>query len=95
MIKHVVFFKLKAGYKTEVDTVIKQLQSMKGKVKPLEYIEVGKGFGDSSNAYDICLQTHFLNRDDLFQYQSEPTHVKIKEYLKDVCGSIASVDYEV
>ncbi|HSQ33927.1 MAG TPA: Dabb family protein [Peptostreptococcaceae bacterium] len=93
MIKHIVFFKFDNN--EDAKEVKKRLLDMDGKIDVLKYIEVGENFFESERNYDLCLITHFNNKEDLNIYADHPVHVLVKQYIGTVAKSSAVVDYEI
>jgi hypothetical protein len=97
MIKHVVLFKLKdfpEAEKQEVREKIKSLlEGLKGKINVLKYIEVGLNVELNTQAYDICLITHFENKADLDAYVIHPEHLKVVDFIRASTSARTAVDY--
>lgn len=97
MINHVVLFKLKEFPQTEKQEVREEIKSLleglKAQINELKYIEVGLNIDVNTQAYDICLITHFENMEALEVYRTHPDHLKVVEYIQATTASRAAVDY--
>ena len=97
MINHVVLFKVKdypEPEKQEVRAKIKLLlEGLRGKIKELKHLEAGLNVEMNTQAWDICLITHFENMEDLNVYRVHPEHLKVVEYIQASTASRAAVDY--
>lgn len=99
MINHVVLFKLKEFETSEekqnvLDELQRKLLSLRGVIKELKYMEVGKNLTLNSPSFDLCLITHFESVADLDIYRVHPEHLKVFEYIKEVTVGRAAVDFE-
>ena len=94
MITHIVMFKLKDRSEENIKKAADVLLSMRGKIEPLRYIEVGIDFLHSDRSYDISLITKFDTAEDLDTYQEHPYHVDVvKKYMHAVREASVAVDY--
>lgn len=99
MIKHIVMWKLKdtAEGKTKLENakwIKKNLEGLFGVVKEIKHMEVGVNINKSDMAFDAVLISHFETLDDLETYRSNPAHVKIAQYIKNVRDDRVVVDFE-
>ncbi len=99
MVKHIVFFRLKAqangASKSENARIIKErLEGLRGRIPGLRHLEVGLNFAAGDAAWDIALYSELESREALERYQSHPEHQKIGEFIGQVRESRALVDYE-
>lgn len=99
MIKHVVFFRLKAqamgASRSENARRIKQgLEALNGRIPGLRKLEVGVNFAQGDASWDLALCSELDSREALQAYQSHPEHKKIAEFIGSVRESRAVVDYE-
>ena len=93
MVRHTVLFKLKKS--EDVDGAIKVLESMKGNVKEIIDIEVGKDFLHSERSFDIYLSVVLKDRKALEDYQNHPYHVNVvKKHMHQVRESSVALDFE-
>ena len=100
MIKHIVMWKLKEraleNTKEKNAIMLKiELESLIHKIKEIKHIEVGLNFSNRENAYDACLYTEFLNKEDLNSYAVNPDHLKVKEFITKISSDSNIIDYEV
>lgn len=98
MINHVVLFKLNDYPEEEKKNVISEmkarLEGLKDKIEQLKFIEVGVNYQLNAKSFDIALQTHFENLEDLDIYRDHPEHLKVVEKIAGWASARAAVDYE-
>ena len=56
-------------------------------------MEVGLDINRGKNAYDLCVHVTFKTRDDMTWFYSEPSHIEVENFLKEVTTSSHIVDY--
>lgn len=100
MVKHIVIWNLKesAEGRTKAQNLEEmkiQLESLKGKIETIEYLEVGINFNDTQDAYDIVLYSEFRDREGLDVYQKHPEHIKARDFIRKVRLEKKVVDYEI
>lgn len=95
MIRHIVMFKIKDEYKSEISQLVKNFYGMKGKIEGMVDLEAGADFLGSERSYDLALITVFENRAAFDAYQTHPVHMPVKKRMHEVrCASVAC-DYEI
>lgn len=100
MVKHIVMWKLAESYEGMDSAAIaeemqRRLLAMRDTVPMLREIECGIDFNRSERAWDIVLYSSFDSRASLEEYQKDPEHEKVKEFVRKVATAQAVVDYEV
>jgi hypothetical protein len=101
MVKHIVLWKLDAGYSAEDKKTIcndfhKKLYNLKNEITVLAHIEVFMNNEKTSvTNYDIMLDTAFNSLDDLNTYLSHPAHLKVVEYVKTLKLQRAAIDFMI
>ncbi len=90
--KHIICIKLFDANKAP--EVRERLLSMKGKVPQLENIWVGVDFLHSARSFDVVMIAELSGRNVLDDYQNDPYHVSVKEYLKTVAEKTVALDCE-
>lgn len=96
MVEHIVCFKLKpeAGPEEEA-RLLKILGDLRQSVPGIVDLSVGKSFTpERGQGFTIGLVVRFDDREGLAAYGPHPSHVKVKEYVSQVCDSVLAVDYE-
>lgn len=98
MLKHIVMFKLKeaalgADKAENLQRVRWQLVALKDKIAEIKSFEVGVNVTNSGAAYDLALLSEFDSQTALLSYQSHPEHLKVAEFVQEVCESRIVVDY--
>ena len=95
MIRHIVMFKIKDEYKSEIPQLLKNFYGMKGKIEGMVDLEAGADFLGSERSYDLALITVFENRAAFDAYQTHPVNMPVKKSMHEVrCASVAC-DYEI
>lgn len=98
MITHIVFFKLKdsangsSAHENALELVAK-LRGLKETIPCLEELEAATDISRTGASFDVALLTRFQNAEDLETYRVHPTHVKVVEFVQEVCSERAVVDY--
>ena len=95
MIRHIVLFRIKDEYKSEIPQLVKNFYGMKGKIEGLVNLEAGADFLNSDRSYDVALVTEFVNREALDAYQTHPVHLPVKKRMGEVRVSSVACDYEI
>jgi hypothetical protein len=72
-----------------------QLEALKDKIAEIKFFEVGVNMTNSGTAYDLALLSEFDSQRALLTYQSHPEHLKVAEFVHEVCESRVVVDYFV
>lgn len=94
MIKHIVMFKLKEKTQENMDQAITALNSLKGNIETLKFLEIGIDFLGSERSYDIVLTAYFDNPEDLKTYAGHKNHLPVVDIMRSLCSSSIVVDYE-
>ena len=96
MVRHVVFFKFKADVnETDRADIVARLKALPERVPGVLKPEVGEDFLKSPRSYDVALVFGFEDRAALDRYQNHRNHVSVVERVRQLCESIAAVDYEI
>ncbi len=95
MIRHIVLFRIKDEYKSEIPQLVKNFYGMKGKIEGLVNLEAGADFLHSDRSYDVALVTEFVSREALDAYQTHPVHLPVKKHMGEVRVSSVACDYEI
>ena len=94
MVKHIVMFKLEKKSQESVDQAMMALNSLRGNIETLKYLELGNDFLGSERSYDIVLTAHFDDRDGLKTYASHKNHLPVVDKMRSLCSASIVVDYE-
>jgi hypothetical protein len=95
MITHIVFFRLIDPAPENIAATRGILLGMNGKIPEIRHLEVGVDVIRSERSYDLAIVTRFDSLADLKAYQVHPCHARdVVPYLKSVCSSIITVDFE-
>ncbi|MCI0526399.1 MAG: Dabb family protein [Nitrospira sp.] len=98
MIKHIVMFRLEKSAlgDTKQENVKKLktvLESLREKIVEIKHLEVGISFAESETSSDVVLYSEFANKEALDAYQKHPEHLKVVDFVKQVCAERRVVDY--
>lgn len=93
MIRHIVLFKIKPEYKSEIPSIVEGFYSMVGKVDGLVSLEAGADFLGSQRSYDVALVTAFRDRASFDAYQDHPAHQPVKKRMHEVRETSVACDY--
>lgn len=94
MLTHVVLFKLKVRSVENIVEVVSWLAPLADKIPEVRSLEVGADIVNSPRSYDVALIIKFDDLDAMQAYQVHPDHVPVADFLRQVCDSIVSVDFE-
>ncbi len=97
MIKHFVMWQIKDDLNKDETTfeMKKKLEKLKNVIPQILQLEVGIDIiKNPYSNFDIMIETHFKNFEDLKTYQEHPEHLKVVEYVKKVVKNRACVDYK-
>lgn len=95
MIRHIVMFKIKDEYKSEIPQLVENFYSMKGKIEGMVNLEAGADFLQSDRSYDLALITEFSTREAFDAYQNHPVHLPVKKRMHEVRSASAACDYVI
>ena len=91
MFVHIVFFKFHDSSNRK--EAKERLESMRGTVPSLRFIEVGEDLLESPRSWELVLITHFDDQSGYEAYSVDPTHLEVLSWLKSVIQESATVDY--
>jgi hypothetical protein len=92
MVKHIVFWKLKAG---DALLIKERLEALAGQIPGLLHIEVGVDFLKGDTSCDVALYSELESREALDAYQAHPAHQAVIPLIRSLTRERHSVDYEV
>ncbi|QOY52860.1 Dabb family protein [Candidatus Sulfurimonas baltica] len=94
MIVHIVMFKFKEENRdSNIEEVVKRLNSLVELIPTLKSMEVGVDFSRTERAFDMSLYSTFDTKEDLQAYAVHPEHLKVVELIKSVTLESKVVDY--
>ena len=94
MIRHIVFFQFKPEVTGEErGLALAALRALPAKIPVIREFEVGEDVVRSPRSWDCALVSVFDDLDALNQYQVNEDHVAAARRLRELCGSVASVDF--
>ncbi|MDA3947401.1 MAG: Dabb family protein [Helicobacteraceae bacterium] len=95
MIVHIVMFTFKNENKAENITKAKEmLAALVEKIEPLLSMEVGVDFNGGERAMDLSLISTFETKEGLNAYATDPAHLEVVSFIKEVTELSKVVDYE-
>lgn len=95
MIRHIVMFKIKDEYKSEIPQLIDNFYAMKGKIEGLLDLEAGADILHSERSYDLGLVTLFEDRAAFEAYQTHPVHMPVRKRMHEVRSASVACDFEI
>ncbi len=95
MLTHIVVWKYRADTSQATrDDHVAQLRSLSSVVPGIQSFSVGVDVLHSPRSYDTGLMAIFRDRSVLDAYSVHPDHVKVVEFGRDICDTMAKVDLE-
>ena len=94
MIRHIVLFKIKDEYKSELPQLVKAFYGMKGKIEGMLDLEAGQDILHSERSYDLALITVFDSRATFDAYQTHPVRLPVKKRMHEVRETSVACDFE-
>jgi heme-degrading monooxygenase HmoA len=94
MIRHIVLFKIKDEYKSEIPQLVQNFYSMKGKIEGMLDLESGQDVYHSDRSYDLALITVFDSMKSFQAYQNHPVHMPVKKRMHEVRSASVACDFE-
>lgn len=100
MVRHIVFWKIKASADGQnraeiMETLEEKLLSLKRAIPEIHALEVGCNFNPSGAAWDMALIVTVEDEMALLRYQRHPAHQAVVEWVQKVAADRAVVDYEL
>lgn len=95
MVKHVVCWRFKPEFKSQIDPARRRLLAMKTEIPEIVDLEVGRDFLASPRSFDLVLTVTLADRQALVTYGDHPKHQPVKEFIGPLYEAVAVVDYEV
>ena len=95
MIRHIVIFKFKPDVaEDERDSALSRLRALPDQIPVIRELEVGEDVVRSPRSWDYALVSVFDNLATLNEYQVNEAHMAAANRMREMCESIASVDFE-
>src|SRR2546421_8616977 len=96
MVRHAVFFKFKPEVSQQDRAAfITELRELPAKIPSILRPEVGEDFVGSPRSCHAALIFGFTDRQALNEYATHPEHQPVLARAKEICESIAAVDFEM
>lgn len=96
MIKHIVMFKIKDDYKSEILNAKARMESMINKIEEIRALQVGIDFLHSDRSYDLVLEVLLDDEVALNKYQINEYHITtVKDFMKNISEKSITIDYEL
>ncbi len=93
MFRHIVFFKVKAEEKHRIPEAAEKLRSLTA-VPVVRSVEVGLDEIKSGRSYDIALIVDTDSREDYEIYDSHELHQPVRQFMRSIAETSATVDFE-
>ena len=85
MMKHIVMFKIKDDYKSEILNAKARMESMINKIEEIRALQVGIDFLHSDRSYDLVLEVLLDDEVALNKYQINEYHITtVKDFMKNI-----------
>ena len=95
MLTHIVVWKYNSDTSQATrDEHVRSLRSLRSVVPGIESLSVGSDTLHSPRSYDTGLVAIFRDRAVLDAYSVHPDHVKVVEFSRSICETMAKVDFE-
>ena len=95
MIRHIVFFKFHPEVtEQQRASALAELKALPAKIPVIREFEIGEDVVHSPRSWSCALVSIFDDLQALNEYQVHGDHVAAARGLRDLCESVASVDYE-
>ena len=94
MIRHIVLFKIKDEFKSEIPQLVQNFYGMKGKIEGMLDLEAGQDVLHSERSYDLALITVFDSMASFQAYQTHPVHLPVKKHMHEVRETSVACDFE-
>ena len=94
MIRHIVLFKIKEEYQSEIPQLIENFYGMKGRIEGMLELEAGQDVLHSERSYDLALITVFDSMDSFKAYQTHPVHMPVRKRMHEVRSASVACDFE-
>ncbi len=94
MIRHIVMFRIKDEFKSEIPQLVENFYGMKGRIEGMVDLEAGADILHSDRSYDVALITVFKDRESFDAYQTHPVHMPVKKRMHEVRSASVACDYE-
>ena len=94
MYRHIVLFRIKEEFKSEIPQLVKNFYGMKGRIEGMVDLESGANFLSSARNYDLALITVFDSKEAFDAYPTHPVHVPVKKHMHEVAECSVACDYE-
>ncbi|POR05463.1 stress responsive protein [Alkalispirochaeta sphaeroplastigenens] len=100
MVKHLVFWKLKAraagrSAAENAGEIQKRLEALQGRIPGLLRIEAGIDRSRTAASADLALYSEFSDQQALENYQAHPEHQAVVAFMGELVESRQVVDYLV
>ena len=95
MIRHIVMFKIKDEFKSEIPQLVQNFYGMKGRIEGMLDLEAGADVLHSERSYDLALITLFDSMESFRAYQTHPVHMPVKKRMHEVRSASVACDFEI
>ena len=95
MIRHIVMFKIKDEFKSEIPQLVSNFYGMKGRIEGMLDLEAGQDILHSERSYDLALVTVFDSMESFKAYQTHPVHMPVRKHMHEVRESSVACDFEI
>ena len=95
MIRHVIFFKFKAGTtESQIAKLQEGLGGLPALIPEIRAYEFGSDLVKSERSFDFALISSFDDLGSVKRYAAHPAHQKVLKHINAICSEVKSVDFE-
>lgn len=96
MLKHIVFMKFKASVtQADVDQLRQELGGLPSLVPEIREFVFGHDILRTERSWDFALVSVFEDLEAMGRYQVHPDHQVVAQKVREMCDSLAVVDFEI
>lgn len=92
MVTHIVLFKFENS--ADAEQAVSLLLGMRGRVPSLLEVEAGLDLTRGARSFEVGLITRHRTRHDLVEYQNDPAHQEVAQFIRTHSSGAAAVDFE-
>lgn len=93
MVKHIVMWKFREGTEEKAEEFLTGLKALNGQIDVIRSMEVGKNELEKNDCGAVLIAT-FDSFEDLEKYKTDPRHVAVSKFCKEIRESRHAVDFE-
>ncbi len=97
MLEHLVLLRLKPGVARDAgDDLLARLRGLPATVPGIAALQCGWNISpERAHGFDIALRVRLQDREALAAYRGHPDHQAVLAVIRERCGDILAVDFEI